>query len=64
MGEGDRLRDLEERVQRAVATAQVSEDGGKIMNPCLPVMKKIRNTKGAALCIAFLLGVHCYYIVP
>ena len=35
------------------------KDEGNIMNPCIPVMNVIRNTKGSALCLTFLIGGHC-----
>ena len=35
------------------------KDKGEILNLYLSVMKGIRNTKGAALCLPFLLGGHC-----
>ena len=40
------------------------KDEGNIKNPHIPVMKGIRNTKGAALCLPFLLGGHCDYTDP
>ena len=40
------------------------KDGGKIKKTRLPVMKGISNTKGAALCITFLLSGHCDYTDP
>ena len=35
------------------------KDESKIMNPCLPLMKDICNTKGDALCLPFLIGGPC-----
>ena len=35
------------------------KDKGKITNSYLLVMKGIRNTKGAALCLPFLIGGYC-----
>ena len=40
------------------------KDKGKITNPRIPVMKVIHNTKGAALCLPFLLGGHCDSTYP
>ena len=34
------------------------KDKGKITNPRLPVTKDIRNTKGDALCLRFLISGH------
>ena len=35
------------------------KDEVNITNPCLQVMNVIRNTKGSALCLTFLIGGHC-----
>ena len=40
------------------------KDNGKIKNPHFPVMKGIRNTKGASLCLPFMLGGNCDSIDP
>ena len=40
------------------------KDEGNITNPRLPMMKGIRNTNGAALCIPLLLGGHCDFTDP
>ena len=40
------------------------KDEGKINDPLLSVMKGVRNTKVAALCLPFLLGVHCDSTYP
>ena len=37
---------------------------GKTTNPCISVKKLICNTKGAAICLPFLLGGHYDFIDP